>query len=113
MDGKVNPPGNTASNVTLSGFVLFDDWRDYGRFGLRKSKSGVAGKHHSMNGSSTDANYLGLRDAKVTVYEVDNSYSTDPDCTSSAYVGTTNVGEDGSWSINVANIFDGCGDDND
>src|SRR5262245_28775344 len=80
----------TVTSVTLSGHEVFDDWRDYGRFPLRRTTAGMLGKHHTMDGTDDDANDLGLRDARIEIYESDKSYdASEPDCFGLQYVGST------------------------
>jgi hypothetical protein len=113
QDGEQASLGTTVTNVAVSGRVFFDDWRDYGRFSLRKDKNGNPGVQHTMDGDSFNANYLGLRDAKISVYEVDNNFRVGDDCAATTLLGTTGVNDDGSFALTLPTVFDGCGSDND
>jgi len=110
-DGQQASLATTVTNVTVSGRVFFDDWRDYGRFGLRKDKNGNPGVQHTMDGTSNDANYLGLRDAKISVYEVDANFGSGVDCAATELLATTVVNDDGSFAVKLPTIVDPCGFD--
>src|SRR5690349_6420832 len=66
--GLTASPSTVVTSVTLSGTEQFDDYRDYGRFAIRKDASGNAGKQHSMDGATTNNNYLAMMDATVEIY---------------------------------------------
>jgi len=102
----------SVTSVTLSGTEQFDDYRDYGRFAIRKDASGNNGKQHSMDGLTTNANYLALMDATVEVYEVDNDFDpTDATCARSTLAATTTVRADGRWSVTIPSVSDPCASD--
>jgi hypothetical protein len=113
QDGQQAGLATTVTDVTVSGRVFFDDWRDYGRFGLRKDKNGNPGVQHTMDGTSNDANYLGLRDARISVYEVDANFGSGVDCAATTLLATTVVNDDGSFAIKLPTIVDPCASDDD
>ena len=107
-------PSTTVTSINLSGKVLFDDARDYGRFGLRKTEAGVSGTHRNLTANPSAANLLGLREATVEILEIDRNFNIDEaDCSPEQVVATTTVGEDGSWSVSLPSVIDPCGSDDD
>jgi len=113
--GPELPNGDTGTQVcktvTVTGKLFYNDLRWQGRFGLRKTPTNVDGTRDGFTAdlSNDNKNYLGLLDAQVDVYEVDNTspYLTDPDCSSVEYRGTTSVAADGSWAW-TGTVCDAC-----
>ncbi|MEO8702897.1 MAG: hypothetical protein ABI867_22825 [Kofleriaceae bacterium] len=112
-DGPVYPDGNTGASVcktiSASGKVFYNDLRSQGRHALRDSPTGAPGARDSYDPAGTNTNYLGLLDAQIDIYEIDNhsAYITDPDCVTAAVVGSTTIAADGSWSWS-GQVCDAC-----
>src|SRR5690349_18657866 len=84
--------GGVCKTVTLRSSVFYNDQRKYGRFPLRYDEAGNLGVQYAVkngdNRSNHNANYLGMYDAKVEIYEVDRNLSGST-CYSTSLVGST------------------------
>jgi hypothetical protein len=107
------PNGDTGATVcrtlTIRGKVFYNDLRSLGRWGLRMTPTGGTGARSSWDPAGTNENYLGLLDGQIDLYEVDNvtGVFTDPDCQSTAWLGSTSIAADGSWEW-VGQVCDSC-----
>jgi len=123
--GGAGGADSVCKTITVSGNLYYNDLRDKGRFSDRFTRDApsVAGsadpyRTHpiaSSAGPSTlgdNVNYLGLRDATVQFYEVDDVISASDSCSQTAYVGSTTVGSDGSFSW-TGKVCDPCRRDHD
>jgi hypothetical protein len=101
------PPACKA--VTVTGKVYYNDLRRYGRFADRRTiLPGISGARDDFASSTDKQNYLGLWDAKVTLYEVDRAYLTNASsCSSTSYLGSTYIANDGTWSWS-GTVCDAC-----
>jgi hypothetical protein len=120
----------TLKNVTITGKAFYNDQRVYGRFPIRKDTAGQTGKQYKVNDSRSwytvttknrtmeprlpgpehTLNYLGLFEARVSIYEVD--FPSSKLCLPEELQGTTTINNDGSWSW-TGQIHDLCqADDN-
>jgi hypothetical protein len=93
--------------VSLRGKVFYNDLRDVGLFADRMTiVPGVAGHANPWTPSTTPYNYLGLLDAKISIFEVDLARAAAP-CAATEFVGSTSIAADGSWSW-TGEVCDAC-----
>lgn len=118
-DSDDNDGNMECRTVTITGSMFYNDLRSTGRFGDRYSSSGVGTADpytptpmisvFSVLGDNR--NYLGLRDAVVDLYEVDDT-TTGEGCVQTDYVGgvTINAHGDFTWT---GEVCDACDHDHD
>lgn len=115
-DDPNTPNGvNICKTITVSGNVFYNDLRSDGRFRIRRTPridgTVYQGSRHPFSSSpgAENKNYLGLLDATVKLYEVDNTGPFEG-CHDTSYIAKTTVRLDGGWTW-TGQVCDACRDD--
>jgi hypothetical protein len=112
-DGDGGGGGNTNNQIcrtiTIGGHVFYNDLRSTGLFAERWDSSNNPGTKHGFGGDQK--NYLGLRDAVIDFYEVDDDTSGSG-CAQTSYVGGVTIDAHGSYSW-TGQVCDSCRTDHD
>lgn len=115
------PPGSGAKPhiepmcrmVTATGRVFYNDLRRNGRFSLRANQGGTPGRAEPWTPvpqPGGNANYLGLLDGTVRLYEFDRASGIG--CQQTSYLGTAVIDGDGKYSWH-GEVCDVCAADGD
>jgi hypothetical protein len=106
--------------VTISGSVFYNDLRSTGRFADRYSPTGAVGSADPYTATPVTSqfsvqddnrNYLGLRDAVIDLYEVDDTTSGEG-CVETSYVGGVTINSHGEYTW-TGQVCDACDHDHD
>ncbi|MEO8629097.1 MAG: hypothetical protein ABI612_13485 [Betaproteobacteria bacterium] len=115
------PPGSGAKpyvepmcrTVTVKGRVFYNDLRRNGRFSLRTNQGNTKGTAEPWTAKpkpGDNANYLGLLDGTVRIYEYDRASGIA--CQQTSYVGTAIIQGNGEYSWH-GEVCDSCAADGD
>ena len=115
------PPGSGAKpyiepmchTVTVTGRVFYNDLRRNGRFSLRRNQGNTPGSAEPWTSTpkpGDNANYLGLLDGTVRLYEFDRTSGMA--CQQTSYLGTAIIDGNGKYSWH-GEVCDSCAADSD
>jgi hypothetical protein len=108
-DSDDNDGAMECRTVTISGSVFYNDLRSTGRFGDRWSPTNVQGTKDAWGGDNR--NYLGLRDAVIDFFEVDDTTSGEG-CVQTSLVGGATIDSHGDYTW-TGQVCDACDADHD